>query len=312
MKNENLTPQPTETPKAKPRKKETTAAGKVGDWQRLLAPLVANADELKHLEIPRAKLAAMVAQAADLKQQQAAQRAAKQAAWRARHAPAFFPPRGLDRRGSWLIVPRRRLVATGPRLVAAGHGLKSPGRCFVVAGLSLIVPGQRFPVPGLRPVVAGLSLVVPGQRSRTLENDPNRGTKTRCPRDNEPKSLDYDPRSGDHDSLSRGYDSSSRDHETLSRDHESDSLDNASWSRDRDSDTRKNRLNPWISTVLIGSMSRCPGTMTQSPGTTDHPLHAADDPLPSPRQGSGCIVPPSGPSPARPAGASGGVRERRT
>jgi hypothetical protein len=80
VKNESLTPLPTDTPKAKARKKETTAAGKVGDWQRLLAPLVANADELKHLEVPRAKLAAMVAQAADLKQQQAAQRAAKQEA----------------------------------------------------------------------------------------------------------------------------------------------------------------------------------------------------------------------------------------
>src|SRR5882724_4921132 len=128
MKNETLTPPPTGTPNPKARNRETTAAGKVGDWQRLLAPLVANADDLKHLEIPRTQLAAMVSQAADLKKQQAAQRAAKQAAWRARHAPAFFPPRGLDRRGSWLIVPRRRLVATGPRLVAAGHGLKSPGR----------------------------------------------------------------------------------------------------------------------------------------------------------------------------------------
>jgi hypothetical protein len=45
MKNETATPQPTDTPKTK-RKKETTAAGKVGDWQRLLAPLVANADDL--------------------------------------------------------------------------------------------------------------------------------------------------------------------------------------------------------------------------------------------------------------------------
>ncbi|HEV7517790.1 MAG TPA: hypothetical protein VGR07_15935 [Thermoanaerobaculia bacterium] len=71
-------PQPG-TPKAKARKKETTVAGKVGDWQRLLAPLAANGDELKHLEVPRARLAEMVAQAADLKKQQAAQRAAKQA-----------------------------------------------------------------------------------------------------------------------------------------------------------------------------------------------------------------------------------------
>lgn len=80
MKNQTLLPTPTETPKTKARNRETTAAGKVGDWQRLLAPLVANADDLKHLEIPRTQLAAMVAQAADLKQQQAARRAAKQEA----------------------------------------------------------------------------------------------------------------------------------------------------------------------------------------------------------------------------------------
>ncbi|HZF10806.1 MAG TPA: hypothetical protein VFE33_18615 [Thermoanaerobaculia bacterium] len=80
MKNETLTPPPTGTPNPKARNRETTAAGKVGDWQRLLAPLVANADDLKHLEIPRTQLAAMVSQAADLKKQQAAQRAAKQEA----------------------------------------------------------------------------------------------------------------------------------------------------------------------------------------------------------------------------------------
>jgi hypothetical protein len=90
VKQEILNPQPTPTapqpqpgtPKAKARKKETTVAGKVGDWQRLLAPLAANGDELKHLEVPRARLAEMVAQAADLKKQQAAQRAAKQASSR--------------------------------------------------------------------------------------------------------------------------------------------------------------------------------------------------------------------------------------
>jgi hypothetical protein len=80
VKNQTLTPPPQETPKTKARKKETTAAGKMGDWQRLLAPLAANADELQHLEMPRAKLAAMAAQAAELKQQQAARQAAKQEA----------------------------------------------------------------------------------------------------------------------------------------------------------------------------------------------------------------------------------------
>ena len=70
----------TTTPKPRARLRETTAAGKIGEWQRLLAPLTANAEELKHLEVPRAKLAAMAAQATELKQQQAAQRAAKQEA----------------------------------------------------------------------------------------------------------------------------------------------------------------------------------------------------------------------------------------
>ena len=82
MKNETVTatPPPQDTPKPKARKRETTAAGKIGEWQRLLAPLTANAEELKHLEVSRAKLAAMAAQATELKKQQAAQRAAKQEA----------------------------------------------------------------------------------------------------------------------------------------------------------------------------------------------------------------------------------------
>jgi hypothetical protein len=67
-------------PKKVSRKKETTSAGKIGDWQRLLAPLVANGDDLKHLEVPRNQLATMTAQAVDLKKHQAAQRAAKQTA----------------------------------------------------------------------------------------------------------------------------------------------------------------------------------------------------------------------------------------
>jgi hypothetical protein len=70
----------TPTPKPKVRLRETTAAGKIGEWQRLLAPLDANAEELKHLEVPRTRLAAMAAHATALKQQQAAQRAAKQEA----------------------------------------------------------------------------------------------------------------------------------------------------------------------------------------------------------------------------------------
>jgi hypothetical protein len=88
MNQETLTPPSTpvasqetpSTPKRKVRKRETTSAGKIGDWQRLLAPLAANGDELKHLEVPRARLAAMAAEAEAMKKQQTAQRAAKQVA----------------------------------------------------------------------------------------------------------------------------------------------------------------------------------------------------------------------------------------
>ena len=93
MNQETLTPPPTPTtpvvpqedpgtPKRKVFKRESTSAGKIGDWQRLLAPLAANGDDLKHLEVPRARLAAMAAEAEDMKTQQAAQRAAKQASTR--------------------------------------------------------------------------------------------------------------------------------------------------------------------------------------------------------------------------------------
>ena len=88
MNQETLTPPSTpvapqetpSTPKRKVRKRETTSAGKIGDWQRLLAPLAANGDELKHLEVPRTRLAAMAAEAEEMKKQQTAQRAAKQVA----------------------------------------------------------------------------------------------------------------------------------------------------------------------------------------------------------------------------------------
>jgi hypothetical protein len=86
MNQETLTPPSTpvapqetpSTPKRRVRKRETTSAGKIGDWQRLLAPLAANGDELKHLEVPRTQLAAMAAEAEDMKKQQTAKQAATQ------------------------------------------------------------------------------------------------------------------------------------------------------------------------------------------------------------------------------------------
>jgi hypothetical protein len=73
------TPQPTPQPQPKKvKRRETTHAGKLGDWQRLLAPIDANSADLVHLEVPRAKLASLLSQAVDLKKQQTARRAAKQ------------------------------------------------------------------------------------------------------------------------------------------------------------------------------------------------------------------------------------------
>jgi len=77
-----VTPSPTPAPppKAKAKVRETTYAGMLGDWQRILAPLEANAADLSHLEVPRAKLAALLSQAAGIKKQQAASRATKETA----------------------------------------------------------------------------------------------------------------------------------------------------------------------------------------------------------------------------------------
>ena len=74
------TPTPPPTDKKKVKQRETTYAGKLGDWQRILAPLDANAADLPHLEIPRAQLAALLAKAVGIKKQQAASRATKQTA----------------------------------------------------------------------------------------------------------------------------------------------------------------------------------------------------------------------------------------
>jgi len=77
------TPAPTPTPTGKKkvaRQRETTYAGKLGDWQRILAPLDANAADLPHLEIPRTQLAELLTKAVGMKKQQAASRATQQTA----------------------------------------------------------------------------------------------------------------------------------------------------------------------------------------------------------------------------------------
>lgn len=58
---------------------ETTYSGKLGDWQRLLDPLLANANDLPHLEVPRNQLAAQIANVTALAREQSSRKAAKQA-----------------------------------------------------------------------------------------------------------------------------------------------------------------------------------------------------------------------------------------
>lgn len=60
--------------------RETTYAGMIGGWQRLLATLEANSAEIPQLEPFRAKLAGMLTQALDVTKQQADLKASKQAA----------------------------------------------------------------------------------------------------------------------------------------------------------------------------------------------------------------------------------------
>jgi hypothetical protein len=62
--------------------KETTYKGIWGDWQRLIAALLANAAELVHLEASRLLLEQLLARALEISERQAGLRAAKQEATR--------------------------------------------------------------------------------------------------------------------------------------------------------------------------------------------------------------------------------------
>jgi uncharacterized protein (DUF1778 family) len=62
--------------------KETTYKGILGDWQRLIAALLANAAELVHLEASRLMLEQLLARALEISERQAGLRAAKQEATR--------------------------------------------------------------------------------------------------------------------------------------------------------------------------------------------------------------------------------------
>jgi len=111
MSTPNPTPTPTPTDKKKAKQRETTYAGKLGDWQRILAPLDANAADLPHLEIPRAQLAALLAKAVGIKKQQAASRATKQTASQELQAT---------------IVEGQRLAALLRQAVRQHYGPSSP------------------------------------------------------------------------------------------------------------------------------------------------------------------------------------------
>ena len=90
--------------------KETTYAGTLGDWQRLLAPFAANREDLTHLEGSRAKLAALLDQALELNQRQAGHKAAGQEAGRQFRA----------------LVPEGRRLANLLRLALKEHyGIRS-------------------------------------------------------------------------------------------------------------------------------------------------------------------------------------------
>jgi len=60
--------------------KESTQKGKVEEWERLIQRMNANAQDLPHLEVPRARLEAMLAGAREAAAQQAAHTAGKQEA----------------------------------------------------------------------------------------------------------------------------------------------------------------------------------------------------------------------------------------
>jgi hypothetical protein len=57
---------------------ETTYAGTIGEWQRLLARLKLNSEALAHLEASRAKLETLLARTIELGNRQAAAKAEKQ------------------------------------------------------------------------------------------------------------------------------------------------------------------------------------------------------------------------------------------
>jgi hypothetical protein len=90
--------------------RETTYAGKFGDWQRLLEPLLANAADLAHLQMSRDKLSALAAQGVSLTREQAVHQASKQQ---------------VTRRLQSLVVDADRLVTLLRQAVKEHYGIRS-------------------------------------------------------------------------------------------------------------------------------------------------------------------------------------------
>jgi hypothetical protein len=150
--NPTPTPTPTPTDKKKVKQRETTYAGKLGDWQRILAPLDANAADLPHLEIPRTQLAALLAQAVGIKKQQAASRATKQTASQQLQAT---------------IVEGQRLAALLRQAVRQHYGPASPKltefnvKVFRGRANTPATPSAPAPAPELSTTPAAAAVTTP-------------------------------------------------------------------------------------------------------------------------------------------------------
>lgn len=90
--------------------RETTQAGKLGEWQRLLEPLVANGTDLAHLQVSRDKLAALTAQGAALAREQAVHQASRQQ---------------VTRRLQTILVDGDRLVSLLRQALREHYGIRS-------------------------------------------------------------------------------------------------------------------------------------------------------------------------------------------
>ena len=154
------TPTPTPTDKKKVLKqRETTYAGKLGDWQRILASLEANAADLPHLEVPRAQLAAILTQAVDVKKQQADSRATKEIA---------------SQKLQGMVVDGQRLAALLRQAIRQHYGPRSPK----LAAFNLQPFRGRNPVPTTPTPPPPVELTTPATSTAGLKVPPDPGSSS--------------------------------------------------------------------------------------------------------------------------------------